>query len=1093
MALSALWLAPICAGGSGGVGVGETTSMARDLIEKAGPMLAEAPLDERRPTLWPALQSARPYWLHLALFFLAYILAAGLGQRLAIIPGYVISFWPPAGLFVATLLTCPRVSWPWWVLAGCLAELTCNALWFHNPVPFALIYFSANALEALTAAWLIRRFVEGPFRLDRIEEVGAFVILGAGIAPMVGATVIALTDALLGKHAFTTAWLLVWLGDGTGLLVSTPLTLAVVRAWRERAQIPLGRLIEVAVLVVILLVVGGLSFTGYLPTPFMTMPPLLWIAARFQLTGAAAAVALITLLSALFAAAGDAQLAAQPEILHERIVMLQTFLGLSAVSALLVATVALQRQQALDRLNQTNAELETRVAERTANLRDSERRLAAVVAAMPIGLALIDRAGRMLVGNEVYQRYVPAAVPSRDPAQRQHWEGYAADGSPLATQDFPAARALRGERVWPGQVFLFHGDAGRGPIWLRVAALPFLDDGGRIVGATTVIEDIDQEKRASDALRASEARLRLASEAAGFGVYEVDLARRRAIWSPELRRIVGRPELAREVSFEQAIAIIHPEDRARVQAEMVARASRPGAYEMEFRIQRPDGSQRWVLDRGMTMASAAPRAALPSRGMGMLIDITERKQAEGRLAESEARLRHAIEAAALCAFDWQADTDGVVRAMPSDPGAFGITAAELGTTGAQAEERLHGDDRPRLRSLLAGLTPTEPSYSVEYRLLHPDGYLLWLQETGRGEFDGSGRLVRRFGVQRNITAQKQREEQVQLLLREVNHRSKNLLSLVLAIARQTAATRLDDFLERFTQRVQALAASQELLVRNEWTGSDLAELVRAQLAHFADLIGPRIQLGGPPLRVTAAAAQTIGMALHELATNAGKYGALSTKSGRIAITWDLESAGPDEPIFTMGWTEQGGPPVQPPTRRGFGSTVISNIVRLSLDAEVEVSHAPAGLSWRLRCPGAKVLATQAATPPRARLATVSSGQVAARARILVVEDEPLVALDILATLKAAGFAVIGPATSVAQAVAALAGDGCDLAILDVNLGQETAEPIAADLSRRGIPFIILSAYTPEQQPAVLSRVPWVAKPLQPEHLIAALERCLRLA
>jgi len=161
---------------------------------------------------------AAPPLYYLALFYAAYVLAGGFGQGLALIPGVSITFWPPAGIFVATLLLTRARSWPWWIATGCLAELTCNAIWFHNAIPPALIYFAANALVALTAAGLIRRMTDKPFRLETLEEVAAFVLLGAGVAPVVSATLIAATDALTGKHPFWTAWPLVWLGDSTGLL-----------------------------------------------------------------------------------------------------------------------------------------------------------------------------------------------------------------------------------------------------------------------------------------------------------------------------------------------------------------------------------------------------------------------------------------------------------------------------------------------------------------------------------------------------------------------------------------------------------------------------------------------------------------------------------------------------------------------------------------------------------------------------------------------------------------------------------------------------------------------------------------------------------
>ena len=158
---------------------------------------------------------------------------------------------------------------------------------------------------------------------------------------------------------------------------------------------------------------------------------------------------------------------------------------------------------------------------------------------------------------------------------------------------------------------------------------------------------------------------------------------------------------------------------------------------------------------------------------------------------------------------------------------------------------------------------------------------------------------------------------MQLLMREINHRAKNMLSVVQAIAHQTAAKNPEEFVERFSERIQAFSANQDLLVRNEWRGVEIDDLVSAQLAHFAGLIGSRIAMHGLKLRLTAAAAQAIGLALHELAANAGKYGALSTAEGGVDIFWGSEGD-----TFTISWTERDGPPVPPPERRGFGTVVM---------------------------------------------------------------------------------------------------------------------------------------------------------------------------
>jgi PAS domain S-box-containing protein len=213
----------------------------------------------------------------------------------------------------------------------------------------------------------------------------------------------------------------------------------------------------------------------------------------------------------------------------------------------------------------------------------------------------------------------------------------------------------------------------------------------------------------------------------------------------------------------------------------------------------------------------------------------------------------------------------------------------------------------------------------------------------------------------DITERKLHDAQIDLLMAEVNHRSKNMLTVVQAIARQTASKTPDEFIERFGERVKALAASHDLLVKSEWKNVELGELVRSQLAHFGNLIGTRIDLKGPELRVSAAAAQTIGMTMHELATNAGKYGALSNSGGRVEIEWGMRRAGQGD-AFTISWRETGGPQVAAPARRGFGSTVISRMAAEGLDAEVELKFEPEGLSWWLECPAQEVTGGNCSAP-----------------------------------------------------------------------------------------------------------------------------------
>jgi two-component sensor histidine kinase len=268
---------------------------------------------------------------------------------------------------------------------------------------------------------------------------------------------------------------------------------------------------------------------------------------------------------------------------------------------------------------------------------------------------------------------------------------------------------------------------------------------------------------------------------------------------------------------------------------------------------------------------------------------------------------------------------------------------------------VHPDDAERVwTAFQAARDPGDRKpYAIEFRVQSGDGEVRWAEAHWLAYFEGAGPERPGAGVVgtvADITERKEREEHVQLLMREVNHRAKNMLSVVDAIAHQTASKNPEDFIERFSERIQALSANQDLLVRNEWNGVEIADLVRAQLAHFADLVGSRIAVHGPKLRLNPASAQAIGLALHELATNAGKYGALSTDSGRVDVCW-----GTDDGTLTMSWTERDGPPVSTPKRRGFGTIVMEAMAERSVGGAVDLDYAPSGLTWRLTCPTANAL------------------------------------------------------------------------------------------------------------------------------------------
>lgn len=336
----------------------------------------------------------------------------------------------------------------------------------------------------------------------------------------------------------------------------------------------------------------------------------------------------------------------------------------------------------------------------------------------------------------------------------------------------------------------------------------------------------------------------------------------------------------------------------------------------------------------------------------------------------------------------------------------------------------------------------------------------------------------------NVTERKKQETLTDTLLKEINHRSKNMLALIKAVAQQTHADDIVGFKQKFLKRVQSLAAGQDLLVSADWKGASIRELVRSQLGHFGGLVDERICLEGPDLVLKPEAAQTIGMALHELATNAGKYGSLSTDEGCVFIDWWL-GEGPDGGIaFSMRWKEKDGPRVAVPERQGFGQMVVKTIVKANLSASVGLDYAPDGVAWSVTCPAEAVLMESGGKPAAGEAAGPATRAVGGAAGgILVVEDDALIALDVVSALESVGHVVLGPVRNVNDAFRELAEHPCSCAVLDISLDGSTSEPVAEWLVKQEIPFIVLSSYAKSQHPEVFRHGRYVPKPLCDNELL----------
>ncbi len=476
---------------------------------------------------------------------------------------------------------------------------------------------------------------------------------------------------------------------------------------------------------------------------------------------------------------------------------------------------------------------------------------------------------------------------------------------------------------------------------------------GELRNAARAAFGIAKPRRVSS-LAESEQRLRLATEAAGIGTFTIELQTGRASYSPELIAMFGLQAIC-SANIEDAFRRVHRDDKARFMEKYNAglKEAGGGQVKMDFRFVIPGGEIRWVTWTSRVEFRNGPSGRVPFRVAGACVDITERKRAEEALRESEERFRGIFDHAAIGIAI--ADLEGRLQACnPACCRMLGYTQEELRELNFSG--LVHPDDREtgivnRSRLIQQWIS----SFEALTRYKGKDGRLIWVQRHVSLLTNAAGQPDRILALVTDVTGRRHQEEKIRLLASEVNHRSKNMLTLVQAIARQTFVTGPGDFIGRFGERIEALAASQDLLVKNGWKGAHLDELVRSQLAHFADLIGSRIELEGPPLLITASAAQTIGMALHELATNAGKYGALSGTTGGIRIEWRGVAGAAGDARFELNWAERGGPPVAPPARMGFGTMVIEDIPRAELNAEVSLTFAPEGFRWCVSCPANCVL------------------------------------------------------------------------------------------------------------------------------------------
>ena len=460
------------------------------------------------------------------------------------------------------------------------------------------------------------------------------------------------------------------------------------------------------------------------------------------------------------------------------------------------------------------------------------------------------------------------------------------------------------------------------------------------------------------------------------------------------------------------------------------------------------------------------------------------KTAAGRNLDQE-RLELALESARLGDYEWDMIED-VVRISPRMSEVSGLPVGEWAAEKGEFLYRgVHPDDRDRTRQFMEDSMRAEGRFEAEYRRIREDdGRTVWMRSSGLLVCDDEGRPTRAVGVAQDIGDRRAEEDRRRALMAELDHRVKNVLAAVQALAVQTAkrTTSLDSFLSTFSGRLKSMASANELLTAARWRGAAIAHLAAAELGGIAP---GQTRWEGPELFLTPRAANALSLALHELATNAVKYGALSVESGRVEVRWAQVADGG----FELFWTETGGPPVVVPTHKGFGSTLLGQVTGRELNGEVELEYRRGGVNVRLRAGSAAVVSRpetvpEAPAPRKIEATPAAQGPVDLRGkRVLIVEDAVLLALELETGLSDAGAQVVGPAYELAEAMSLLAGQ-IDAAVLDANLNGLAVTPVAEALAARGVPFVFATGYGDSGAPMGFD-APIIRKPYDVTQVAAA--------
>ncbi len=589
------------------------------------------------------------------------------------------------------------------------------------------------------------------------------------------------------------------------------------------------------------------------------------------------------------------------------------------------------------------SEHRTEQVEARRALIDSEARFRGTFENAAVGVAMVGPDGSILRANRSFARmlgYSVEELKTKTFRDLTHPEDLATNLSVLNKTLIGEADSYSIEKRYVRK--------DGGIVWASLTVGCVRATDGGVDYFVSVVQDITDRKHAEARLAERNEQLDLAGKVARIGTFTYDHATQQLQLSPGCAVIYGLlPESTLEISREHWRALVHPDDLPRLDiiAEQ-AFCNGETEFVLEFRIFR-HGEVRWIESRVLISYNELGR---PVRRFGANIDVTERKRAEQALAERNIQLTLAAKSGLVGTYAYDADTE----IMQISAGYAAIHGFPEGTTEIARSECLagvHPDDIGKVEQFRSeAFRERRREYNVEYRIIRPDGQLRWAETRCFLSFSGQGQPRRVVGVSIDITERKQVEEQQRTLLAELDHRVKNALSTVSAVVSHTWQGRrsVADFVGALDGRIRSMATTHELLSSSRWQGVSLTELVRRELEPYATRNNTAID--GPDILLKPEAGQAMATVLHELATNAAKYGALSTKYGRVSIRWDRHLNGHPRAHLVFEWQELGGPPVVALGKSSYGTSTIRDLIPYEFGGTVDLVLAPEGVQCRLQLP-----------------------------------------------------------------------------------------------------------------------------------------------